>query len=162
MACSELGASRQQAAQFNIGEIAVRGTDGTMHSRARVIGSPEGAMREQSDRETWNSTRSLRYGEFMASMFLRYVIFADSENTVSGTADADGLDAHENLVGAGTFELDLGDLEGLARCPQDSGGGRVRVTLSSRNAEGAPTPSPEPDEVKGIKPSLQLKSGGGQ
>ena len=76
----------------NIGEIAVRGTDGTMHSRARVIGSPEGAMREQSDRETWNSTRSLRYGEFMASMFLRYVIFADSENAVSDTADGDGLD----------------------------------------------------------------------
>ena len=43
-----------------------------------------------------------------------------------------------------------------------SSGGRVRVTLSSRNAEGAPTPSPEPDEGKGIKPSLQLKSGGGQ
>lgn len=76
----------------NIGEITVRGTDGTMHSRARVIGSPEGTMREQSDRETWNSTRSLRYGEFMASMFLRYVIFADSENAVLGTADGDGLD----------------------------------------------------------------------
>ena len=76
----------------SIGEIAVRGADGTMHSRARVIGFPEGAMREQSDRETWNSTRSLRYGEFMASMFLRYVIFADSENAVSGTADGDGLD----------------------------------------------------------------------
>lgn len=76
----------------NIGEIAVRGTDGTMHSRARVIGSPEGTMREQSDRETWNSTRSLRYGEFMASMFLRYVIFADSENAVLGTADGDDLD----------------------------------------------------------------------
>lgn len=76
----------------NIGEIAVRGTDGTMHHRARVIGSPEGTMREQSDRETWNSTRSLRYGEFMASMFLRYVIFADSENAVLGTADGDGLD----------------------------------------------------------------------
>lgn len=76
----------------NIGEIAVRGTDGTMHPRARVIGSPEGTMREQSDRETWNSTRSLRYGEFMASMFLRYVIFADSENAVLGTADGDGLD----------------------------------------------------------------------
>ena len=76
----------------NIGEIAVRGTDGTMYSRARVIGSPEGTMREQSDRETWNSTRSLRYGEFMASMFLRYVIFADSENAVLGTADGDGLD----------------------------------------------------------------------
>lgn len=76
----------------NIGEIAVRGTDGTMRTRARVIGSPEGTMREQSDRETWNSTRSLRYGEFMASMFLRYVIFADSENSVSSTADGDGLD----------------------------------------------------------------------
>lgn len=76
----------------NIGEIAVRGTDGTMHSRARVIGSPEGTMREQSDRETWNSTRGLRYGEFMASMFLRYVIFADFENAVSGTADGDDLD----------------------------------------------------------------------
>lgn len=76
----------------NIGEIAVRGTDGTMHSRARVIGSPEGTMREQSDCETWNSTRGLRYGEFMASMFLRYVIFADSENAVATKADADGLD----------------------------------------------------------------------
>ena len=76
----------------NIGEIAVRGADGTMHSRARVIGSPEGTMREQSDRETWNSTRSLRYGEFMASMFLRYVVFADSENAVLGAADGDGLD----------------------------------------------------------------------
>lgn len=76
----------------NIGEIAVRGTDGTRRTRARVIGSPEGTMREQSDRETWNSTRSLRYGEFMASMFLRYVIFADSENSVSSTADGDGLD----------------------------------------------------------------------
>lgn len=76
----------------SIGEIAVRGADGTMHSRARVIGSPEGTMREQSDCETWNSTRSLRYGEFMASMFLRYVIFADSENAAASTADADSLD----------------------------------------------------------------------
>lgn len=76
----------------SIGEIAVRGADGTMHSRARVIGSPEGTMREQSDYETWNSARGLRYGEFMASMFLRYVIFADSENAVASTADAGDLD----------------------------------------------------------------------
>ena len=76
----------------SVGEITVRGADGTMQPRARVIGSPEGTMREQSDRETWNSTRSLRYGEFMASMFLRYVIFADSENAAANTADADGLD----------------------------------------------------------------------
>ena len=76
----------------SVGEITVRGADGTMRPRARVIGSPEGSMREQSDCETWNSTRSLRYGEFMASMFLRYVIFADSENAVASTADTDGLD----------------------------------------------------------------------
>lgn len=76
----------------SIGEITVRDSDGTMRPQARVNGSPEGTMREQSDRETWNSTRSLRYGEFMASMFLRYVIFADSENLAANTPDADRLD----------------------------------------------------------------------
>ena len=80
----------------SVGEIEVRGADGAMHTCAQVFGSPEGTMCEQSDRETWNSTRSLRYGEFMASMFLRYVIFADSENAAadtSGTAEASELDA---------------------------------------------------------------------
>ena len=76
----------------SIGEITVRGSDGTMRPQARVNGSPEGTMRELSDHETWNSTRSFRYGEFMASMFLRYVIFADSENVAANTPDADRLD----------------------------------------------------------------------
>lgn len=76
----------------SIGEIAVRGTDGTMRPRARVIGSPKGPMREQSDRETWNSARSLPYGEFMASMFLRFVIFADSENAIASTSNTDRPD----------------------------------------------------------------------
>lgn len=76
----------------SIGEITVRDSDGTMRPQARVNGSPEGTMREQSDHETWNSTRSLRYGELMASMFLRYVIFADSENVAANTPDADRLD----------------------------------------------------------------------
>ena len=76
----------------SIGEFTVRDGDGTMRPQARVNGSPEGTMREQSDHETWNSTRSLRYGEFMASMFLRYVIFADSENVAANTPDADRLD----------------------------------------------------------------------
>lgn len=76
----------------SIGEIAVRGADGTMRPRARVIGSPKGPMREQSDCEAWNSARSLPYGEFMASMFLRYVIFADSENAIAATADTHRLD----------------------------------------------------------------------
>lgn len=76
----------------SVGEIAVRDSDGTMRPQVRVNGSPEGTMREQSDHETWNSTRSLRYGEFMASMFLRYVIFADSENVAANASDADRLD----------------------------------------------------------------------
>lgn len=42
-------------------------------------------------------------------------------------------------------------------------GGRVRVTLTSRNAQDASAPAPnEPNEDKALKPSLQLKSGGGQ
>ena len=75
-----------------IGEIMVREANGAMRACAQTAGSPEGPMREQSDHETWNSTRALPYGEFMASMFLRYVIFADSENSVSSSADGDGLD----------------------------------------------------------------------
>ena len=82
----------------SIGEIAVRGADGTMRPRARVIGSPKGPMREQSDCETWNSARSLPYGEFMASMFLRYVIFADSENAIAATADTHRLDESMHYV----------------------------------------------------------------
>ena len=76
----------------SVGEILVRGANGAMRACARTAGSPEGAMREQSDHETWNSSRALPYGEFMASMFLRYVIFADPNNTLANTVPADELD----------------------------------------------------------------------
>ena len=76
----------------SVGEILVRGANGAMRACARTAGSPEGAMREQSDHETWNSSRALPYGEFMASMFLRYVIFADPENALANTVPADELD----------------------------------------------------------------------
>lgn len=76
----------------SIGEILVRGANGAMRACARTVGSPEGAMREQSDHETWNSSRALPYGEFMASMFLRYVIFADPKNALANTVPADELD----------------------------------------------------------------------
>lgn len=76
----------------SVGEILVRGTNGAMRACARTVGSPEGPMREQSDHETWNSSRALPYGEFMASMFLRYVIFADPNNTLANTVPADELD----------------------------------------------------------------------
>ena len=77
---------------FSVGEILVRGANGAMRACARTVGSPEGPMREQSDHETWNSSRALPYGEFMASMFLRYVIFADPNNTLANTVPADELD----------------------------------------------------------------------
>lgn len=80
----------------SIGEIMVKEANGAMRACAQTAGSPEGPMRERSDHETWNSTRSLPYGEFMASMFLRYVIFADSENAVvnaPNTAETAELDA---------------------------------------------------------------------
>ena len=83
----------------SIGEIMVREANGAMRVCARTAGSPEGPMREQSDHETWNSTRALPYGEFMASMFLRYVIFANSESASANTAGVDGLDADmQNVV----------------------------------------------------------------
>lgn len=83
----------------SIGEIMVREINGAMRACARTAGSPEGLMREQSDHETWNSTRALPYGEFMASMFLRYVIFANSESAIANTAGVDGLDADmQNVV----------------------------------------------------------------
>lgn len=76
----------------SVGEILVRGANGAMRACARTAGSPEGPMREQSDHETWNSSRALPYGEFMASMFLRYVIFADPNNALANTVPADELD----------------------------------------------------------------------
>lgn len=76
----------------SVGEILVRGANGAMRACARTAGSPEGPMREQSDHETWNSSRALPYGEFMASMFLRYVIFADPKNALANTVPADELD----------------------------------------------------------------------
>lgn len=76
----------------SVGEILVRGANGAMRACARTVGSPEGPMREQSDHETWNSSRALPYGEFMASMFLRYVIFADPNNTLANAVPADELD----------------------------------------------------------------------
>ena len=83
----------------SIGEIMVREANGAMRACARTAGSPEGPMREQSDHETWNSTRALPYGEFMASMFLRYVIFANSESALANTTGVDGLDVDmQNVV----------------------------------------------------------------
>ncbi len=76
----------------SVGEILVRGANGAMRACARTVGSPEGPMREQSDHETWNSSRALPYGEFMASMFLRYGIFADPKNAHANTVPADELD----------------------------------------------------------------------
>ncbi len=70
-----------------------------MRACAQTAGSPEGPMRQQSDHETSNWTRALPYGEFMASMFLRYVIFANSESAIVNTATlADSHEGMQNVV----------------------------------------------------------------
>ena len=61
------------------GMVTVKGADGILRMRCYCDGSPEGAMRERSEAKTWNSTRSMPYGEFMASLFLRYVHFASAD-----------------------------------------------------------------------------------
>lgn len=45
-----------------------------LRERGRYRGSFTGTMREVHDSETWNTTRSLTYRPFMASMFLRYCV----------------------------------------------------------------------------------------
>ena len=57
------------------------------------------------------------------------------------------------------FTVNGGQTSGADGKPSTSGG-RVRVTLTSRAADADPAPTPSDD--KALKPSLQLKSGGGQ
>ncbi len=89
------------------GMVTVKGADGILRMRCYCDGSPEGAMRERSEAKTWNSTRSMPYGEFMASLFLRYVHFASADELpkgnegVAATAGATGL---KDVLG--TVQLD--------------------------------------------------------
>lgn len=69
----------------NNGMVTVKGADGILRMLCYFDGSPEGTMRERSEQKTWNSTRSMVYGEFMASMFLRYVILGASQPLPSGS-----------------------------------------------------------------------------
>lgn len=57
------------------GSISVADTHGRLHRISQFKGTVEGTMRESSDEPTWNSKRSLRYGDFMASLYLRYCVF---------------------------------------------------------------------------------------
>lgn len=82
------------------GMVTVKGADGILRMLCYFDGSPEGTMRERSEGKTWNSTRSMVYGEFMASMFLRYVILrADSlPSGTEGVAEAAGATgSHDSL-----------------------------------------------------------------
>lgn len=67
------------------GMLTVCGADGVLRMLCYCDGSPEGTMRERSKTKTWNSTRSMRYGEFMASMFLRYMVLGDPDALPQGT-----------------------------------------------------------------------------
>lgn len=60
------------------GTVYVRNGHASMRPLSKYRGSFKGTMREVSDAETWNSTRSLTYRPFMASMYLRYCVFDHS------------------------------------------------------------------------------------
>ena len=82
------------------GMVTVKGEDGILRMLCYFDGSPEGTMRERSESKTWNSTRSMVYGEFMASMFLRYVILAARPipSGADGVAEAAGATgSHDQL-----------------------------------------------------------------
>lgn len=57
------------------GSISVLDEHGHLRRISRFKGAVDGTMRESADEPTWNSKRSLRYGDFMASLYLRYCIF---------------------------------------------------------------------------------------
>lgn len=57
------------------GTVYVREGPTSLQPLSKYRGSFKGTMREVSDRETWNSTRSLTYRPFMATMYLRYCVF---------------------------------------------------------------------------------------
>ena len=82
------------------GMVTVKGSDGILRMLCYFDGSPEGTMRERNESKTWNSTRSMVYGEFMASMFLRYVILGtDSLPSGSeGVAEAAGATGSRDLL----------------------------------------------------------------
>lgn len=57
------------------GSISVLDEHGRLRCISHFKGAVEGTMRENADEPTWNSKRSLRYGDFLASLYLRYCVF---------------------------------------------------------------------------------------
>lgn len=57
------------------GSISVLDEHGRLRRISHFKGTVEGTMRESAGEPTWNSKRSLRYGDFLASLYLRYCVF---------------------------------------------------------------------------------------
>ncbi len=78
------------------GLISVLDEHGRLRRISHFKGAAEGTMRESANEPTWNSKRSLRYGDFMASLYLRYCVFgaAGTGATSSGSSNAE----HERFV----------------------------------------------------------------
>lgn len=73
------------------GSISVLDEHGHLRRISHFKGAVEGTMRENADEPTWNSKRSLRYGDFLASLYLRYCVFgaAGTGATSSGSPNAE-------------------------------------------------------------------------
>ena len=73
------------------GTVLIRGEGASLQPLSKYRGSFKGTMREVSDSETWNTSRSLTYRPFMASMYLRYCVF-DSERRNVGKGPSISID----------------------------------------------------------------------
>ena len=73
------------------GSISVLDEHGRLPCISHFKGAVEGTMRENADEPTWNSKRSLRYGDFLASLYLRYCVFGAAGTGVisSGSPNAE-------------------------------------------------------------------------
>ena len=61
------------------GTVFVKDQFATLRPRSRYHGAFRGLMREVCDDETWNSTRSLSYRVFMASMYVRLCVIGNED-----------------------------------------------------------------------------------
>lgn len=76
------------------GTVFVKCAGSAMRARGRYRGSIEGTMREVREPKTWNTERSLTYRLFMASMFLRYCVFDDSQGPGCADVPSEDLASH--------------------------------------------------------------------
>lgn len=85
--------------------IIARCVDGETRPISAYEGKPEGNLREcvPAGVQTWNSARELPYGEFLGSLFVRYVILGEQAPGLTGKAAEELESANESSSEDNTF-----------------------------------------------------------